>query len=173
MTDLGPTHHILGLHIMRSPESILINQVQFTNQLLRKYHMNECHPITTPLDASNKLFPLLDGEEMIDKLLYTSVVGSLLHLAIVSRPDIATAVGMVAKHVERPGQRHWIAVKHILRYLKGTVTHGLVYRNDGKDKGVALDVFCDTDWAGDVEKQKSTIGFIGLMANAAVAWRSV
>ena len=152
MTDLGPTHHILGLHIERNPRSISINQAQFTNQLLKKYRMSECHPVTTPLDASNKLFPLLNGEETIDKHLYRSVIGSLLHLAIVSRPDIATAVGMVARHVEKPGQRHWMAVKCILRYLKGTVTHGLVYNNMGSDKRITLDVYCDADWAGDVEK---------------------
>ena len=137
---------------MRNPESISINQVQFTNQLLKKYQMSECHPVITPLDASNKLLPLLNSEETMDKHLYRSIVGSLLHLAIVSRPDITTAVSMVARHIKKPGQRHWIAVKHILRYLKGTVTHGLVYIRSGNDKRIALDVFCDADWAGDVEK---------------------
>ena len=87
--------------------------------------------------------------------------------------DIATAVGMVARHIERPGKTHWNAVKRILRYLKGTVTHGLVYRNNGNDKNIALNVFCDADWAGDAEKRKSTSGFVAMIANGAVAWKSV
>ena len=68
--------------------------------------MSECHPVATPLDTSNKLFPLLNDEETMDKHLYHSIVGSLLHLAIVTRPDIVTAIGMVARHIEKPGQRH-------------------------------------------------------------------
>src|SRR5271170_3873293 len=128
MSDLGPIQHILGLHMTRDHESISINQVCITNQLLKKYRMSECHPVSTPLDASNKLLHLLDNEEPMDKHLYRSAVGSLLHLAIVSRPDITTAVGIVARHIEKPGQRHWMAVKRILRYLKGTVMHGLVYK---------------------------------------------
>jgi len=173
MTDLGPIHHILGLHITRDHESISINQTRYTNQLLKKYRMSECHPTSTPLDTSIKLLPLPSDEEPMDKHLYRSAVGSLLHLAIVSRPDIATAVGMVARHIERPGKNHWIAVKRILRYLKGTVSHGLVYRSNNNDQNIALDVFCDADWAGDAEKRKSTTGFVAMMANAAIAWKSV
>ena len=135
--------------------------------------MNECHPTSTPLDTLTKLLPLLNNEEPMDKHLYHSAVGSLLHLAIVSRPDIATAVGMVARHIERPGKTHWIAVKHILCYLKGTVTHGLIYSKKDNDERIALDVFCDTDWAGDLEKCKSTMGFITMMANAAIACNGI
>src|SRR5271156_4598187 len=158
MSDLGPTHHILGLHITRDLETISINQAHFTNQLLKKYRMNECHPVATPLDTSCKLFPLAEDEQIIDNHRYRSIVGSLLHLAIVSRPDVATAVGMVARHVEKPGQRHWTAVKRIMRYLKGTVSHGLVYKNH--DGTVSLDVFCDADWAGDLSDRKSTTGYV-------------
>ena len=67
MTDLGPMHHILGLHITRDHESISINQMRYTNQLLKKYQMNECHPVSTPLDTSVKLLPLLNDEEQMDK----------------------------------------------------------------------------------------------------------
>src|SRR5271156_5726028 len=114
MSDLGPMHHILGLHITRDLETISINQARFTNQLLKKYQMNECHPVTTPLDTLCKLFPLAEDEQTIDKHGYRSIVGSLLHLAIVSRPDVATAIGMVVRHVKKPGQRHWTAVKCIM-----------------------------------------------------------
>src|SRR5208282_4289470 len=112
----------------------------------------------TLLDTSCKLFPLAEDKQILDKHGYRSIVGSLLHLVIVSRPDVVTAVGMVARHVEKPGQRHWIAVKCIMRYLKGTVSHGLVYKNhDGK---VKLDVFCDANWAGDLGDRKSTTGYV-------------
>ena len=64
-------------------------------------------------------------------------------------------------------------VKCILHYLKGTVTHGLVYSRNSNDKRIILDVFCDADWVGDLEKCKSTTGFVALMANTAIAWKSV
>ena len=154
MTDLGPIHHVLGLQVIRDLKSmsISINQACFTNQLLKKCRMSDCHPVSTPLDTSNKLLPLSNDEEIIDKSQYHSVVGSLLHLVIITRPDIMTAVGMVARHVEKPGQRHWTAIKYILHYLRGTVTYGLVYRSNDNDTTVSMDVFCDADWVGDVEK---------------------
>ena len=106
ISDLGPIHHMLGLQVTRNPESISINQSRYTHSILKKYGMNDCHPTATPLDASIKLVPLQDDDEIMDKSLYRSTVGSLLHLAIVTRPNIETAVSMVARYIEKPGKMH-------------------------------------------------------------------
>src|SRR5436309_1646357 len=80
------------------------------------------------------------------------------------------AVGLVARYVEKPGKLHRIAVKHILRYLKGTTTHGITYhRNDNR---VIINTFCDADWAGNKGDRKSTMGYVIIMANAAISWKS-
>jgi hypothetical protein len=59
---------------------------------------------------------------------YISVVGSLMYLAVTTRPDIAYAAGVLARFNSNPGAAHWQAAKHVLRYLKGTMHHKLVYQ---------------------------------------------
>ena len=59
---------------------------------------------------------------------YISVVGSLMYLAVTTRPDIAYAARVLARINPNPGPAHWQAAKHVLRYLKGTTHHKLVYQ---------------------------------------------
>ena len=76
-----------------------------------------------------------DREEKIDQGMYQSAVGSLLYLSTRTRLDITFAVSKVAKFCSDLTKCHWIAVKLILRYLKGTSDLGLLYTSgvDAKD----------------------------------------
>ena len=70
-----------------------------------------------------------DGfSQSVDKVLYQSLVGILLYTAIATRPEISYAVGIVAQVYAGPNQSHLTTAKHILRYLKGTAQHALVYK---------------------------------------------
>ena len=65
--------------------------------------------------------------------------------------------------------KHWTAVKRILRYLKGTTVHGLLYSSRNTDD---LHGYCDSDWAGDLDDRKSTSGYLFLLSGAPISWRS-
>ena len=58
---------------------------------------------------------------------YASAVGSLMYAMLCTRPDICYAVGVVSRYQSNPGQEHWIAVKHVLKYLRRTRDYMLVY----------------------------------------------
>jgi hypothetical protein len=89
--------------------------------------------------------------------MYRSIVGSLRYL-VHTRPDIAFAVGYVSRFMEAPMTEHWRDVKHLLRYIAGTKTHGCVYR---RGKGtLELIRYSDVDHAGDGDDRKSTSGAI-------------
>ena len=60
---------------------------------------------------------------------YASVVGSLMY-AMLCMPDICYMVGLVRRFQSNPGMEHWIAVKHILKYLRRTRDYMLVYKSD-------------------------------------------
>ena len=64
-----------------------------------------------------------------------------------TRPDICFAVNTLSQFMVEPRRVHWIAAKHILRYLKGTVEYGLKYRSDHE---VNLEGYTDAVWAGSV-----------------------
>ena len=80
---------------------------------------------------------------------------------------------MVARYVEKPGKIHWTAIKHILRYLKGTVDNGLMYKYNNDNTNIILDTFCDADWAGDIKDRKSTSGYVIKLAGATIIWKCI
>lgn len=71
--------------------------------------------------------------------------------------------------MSKPTQLHVLAAKRVLRYLKGTLDFGIWYKRGGEGE---LQVFTDSDFAGDVESRKSTSGYVFLFDDAAVTWLS-
>jgi hypothetical protein len=59
---------------------------------------------------------------------YASAVGSLMYVMVCTRPYIAHAVGVLRRYMSKPGKEHWIAVKRVFRYLRGTASYGLCYQ---------------------------------------------
>ena len=104
---------------------------------------------------------------------YLSAVGSLMYLATSTRPDIAYSVGLLARFSSNPGMRHWAAVKHLMRYLKGTLDFKLVYRRDAyQDGGNLFVTYSDADHGGCKDSGKSTGGYLTCVAGGAVGWSS-
>ncbi|KAH9744862.1 hypothetical protein KPL70_003863 [Citrus sinensis] len=87
------------------------------------------------------------------------------------RSDIAYAVSVVSRYLSCPGKVHWNAVKWIMRYLKGSSTCGLLY---GKTKSDKIEVmgFVDSDFAGDLDKRKSTSGYMFVLNSCLISWKS-
>ena len=167
--DLGKLSYFLGMSIVRNQEKKMtwMGQPTYAQTLLAKMGMSDCKPAKTPVDSGHRLTKATDDEVAIDQPSYQSVVGSLMYLATCTRPDIAYAVGVLARFSSKPNQSHWTAVKCVLRYLKGTTGHGIVYRGDSDVLG-----YSDADWAGDADDRKSTSGYLFLIAGGPVSWRS-
>ena len=88
-----------------------------------------------------------------------------------NRKNIAFAVARVARYTSNPSIEHWKALKHILRYLVGTIDHGILF---DRRRSCPEDCtgFSDADWGGDLDDRKSTSGYIYLMAGGSVSWCS-
>jgi hypothetical protein len=166
MTDGGRIHHILGLRIEYNPEKgeSSIGQELYVKKTLEKFRMSNCNAAPNPMDPS---LPLGVGEPEtgVTQTEYRSAVGALMYAAVCTRPDIAAAVGIVARHVEKPTKACWTAVKRIMRYLKGTADYSLKYR---RCEDPELQAYCDADWAGDRKDRKSTTGFVLKLTNGTV-----
>lgn len=129
--------------------------------------MTDCQAVARPADVSQKLTELSDSSMVVD-VLYAEAVGCLMYAMTCTRPDFAYAIEKVSQFITMPGQVHWMAVKHKLRYLKDTPTLGILF--DGTDQ--KLYGFCDSDYAGNVDHRKSTSGHILLLAGGPFAWQS-
>ena len=169
MKDMGLLHHFLGMRIVQelSTRSIWIGQDRYIQDILRKHGMESCKPAATPMEPGIKLGPSKDTDELADQN-HQSAVGSLLFLSVSTRPDIAYAVSSLASYCARPSRDHWGLVKRILRYLRGTQSLGLRYKSSEGD----LIAYSDADWAGSREDRKSTSGYVTILSNAAITWKS-
>ena len=92
-----------------------------------------------------------------------------MYVATCTRPDIAHAVGEVAKFCEKYGKSHWAAAKRILKYLK--TTQDLHIKSSGNSKGELIG-FADANWAGDVDTRRSTTGYVFFLNSGVISWNS-
>ena len=101
---------------------------------------------------------------------YSSIVGSLMCAQVCTCLDIAFVVGVLGRYLSDHGQSYWNATKKVLKYVQGIKDLMLTYRCTNTLEVVG---FSDSDYAGCVDDKKSTFGFIFMMAEGAVSWKSV
>ena len=108
---------------------------------------------------------------MFNPTKYREAIGSLIHLSVCTRPDISWVVNKLSQYNQNPTVEHWNAVKHIFRYLKGTINFCLYFRKC--KSGLALSGFTDADW-GSSEDRKSTSGYCFSLNDQGrpIAWKS-
>lgn len=174
MKDLGQVKQILGLRVTRSNGMVAIDQEHYIEELLKRFRMEESNPVATPLDVNQKLTKAMkpasaEEREKMSSIPFKELVGGLQFVAQCSRPDISYAVSVVSSFSSDPGSAHWTAAKRILRYLKGTKDHKLVYRADPEQD---FQGYSDADWANDVETRRSISGYVFMQSGGAVSWSS-
>ena len=112
MVNLGEANWILGMKILRAHNKIHIDQEKYLNDILTRFNMAECKTVVTPAIPENKI--RTNEEPYKDKDKYLSLVGSLIYLSVVSRPDLLYTIGKVAQKMSNPNKFDWIAAKRIL-----------------------------------------------------------
>ncbi|GMI90067.1 cysteine-rich RLK (RECEPTOR-like protein kinase) 8 [Hibiscus trionum] len=112
---------------------------------------------------------LNDGDPFEDCTLYRQVVGTLQHICT-TRPDIQYSVNKVSQYMQNPRDKHWKAVKRIIRYLKGTIEHGLFFSNNSSTN--ILVGYTDSDWGTNVDDKRSTGGHCLFLGGNLVSWCS-
>ncbi|KAI3672724.1 hypothetical protein L6452_38821 [Arctium lappa] len=167
MKDLGRLKYFLGIEVLRSKQGIFICQKKYVLDLLAETGMIDCKPVDTPMMVNQKLY-MEEEAELADKGRYQRIVGKLIYLSH-TRPDIAYAVGVVSQFMHQPQISHMEAVLRIIRYLKGTPGHGVLFKANGH---LETQVYTDADWAGDKGNRRSTSGYFTLVGGNLVTWRS-
>ena len=169
--DIGNLHYFLGIKVLQDDKSksIWIGQPLYINNLLKKFGMQDCKAVGTPVDVSTKLVKATNNDEIVDQQLYQSAIGSLLYLSVSTRPDITYAVSTLARFSSEPTKQHWTAAKRVMRYLKGTINHGIHYSKKGSQECIC---YSDADWAGDIDDRRSTSGYLFQISGGAVTWSS-
>jgi hypothetical protein len=167
MTDIGLMHYFLGLEVWQEPGHIFLGQGKYVCDILSRFQMGDSRPMTTPMITNWKKLHASESQ-LMDSTLYRQLIGSLMYL-VNTRPDICFAVNTLSQFMVEPRRVHWVAAKHVLRYLCGTVDYGMDYH---RGDGVRLVGYTDSDWAGCVSDRKITSGCCFGLGSAVVSWFS-
>lgn len=110
-----------------------------------------------------------DLSDMVNKP-YRQLIGDLMYLSTISRPDIAFSTSYLSRYLDKPSSNLWNAAKRVLRYLQGTKDMTLQFRKNNNDTEITA--YSDADWAGDCEDRKSTSGQVIYYRGNLVSWSS-
>jgi transposase InsO family protein len=166
LKDLGPLKYFLGLQIDYQPSGFFVHQSKYAMDVLSRQNMSTCKPCSSPFVSSSKLSS--DSADFLpDPTPYRSLVGALQYLTF-TRPDLSFAVNSLCQHMQSPTSAHLVAAKRVLRYVRGTISHGLLFQPGP----MHLTVFTDADWAGNPVDRRSTTGFLVFLGNNLITWAS-
>nr|GEV38225.1 hypothetical protein [Tanacetum cinerariifolium] len=174
--DLDHPHHVYrlkkALYGLKQapracPRGIFLNKANYANEILKKFGLDKCDPIDTPMMEQYKLDEDHSGIP-IDQTRYRSMIGSLMYLTA-SRPDLIFAVCMYARYQSKPTKKHLEAVKWVFRYLQRTINMGLWYL---KETTMAPTVHADADYAGCQDTRRSTSDSAQFLGDKLANWSS-
>ena len=167
----GDKFSYVGLCVTCNQEQkqIRIDQRSYLQKVLEKFEMHTCKGRAMPLES--KPVPRGKDEEAMDQNLYRQAVGCILYAALGSRPDFAYAIGVLGRFAGDPSVHHWKAIKHLLRYIKGTLHLSLLLVH--KDvSSTGLFAYADADHGGDAVASKSTSGYLVYTDGILIHWKS-
>ena len=117
MKDLGKLSYFLGIKFKQVEEEVEMSQKDYIDKIIERFDMISCKPRSGPSELKTQG----GSTETIDAIQskkYSKLVGLLIYLMICTIPDICYVITKLSLHLSNPHQEHWIAAKHVLRYLK-------------------------------------------------------
>ncbi|XP_022872894.1 uncharacterized protein LOC111391851 [Olea europaea var. sylvestris] len=164
--DLGSLNYFLGLEAHLTSAGLFLSQTKYALEILQRAHLVDSKPVCTPLVVAQHLSTM--GLDFDDPHLFRSLVGALQYLTI-TRPDITHAVSVVSQFMHKPSISHFLAVKRILRYIKGTLRFGLSFTPSSSRELLA---YLDADWAGYPDTRRLVSGYAIYFGEILVSWSS-
>jgi hypothetical protein len=125
MKDLGLMHYFIGLEVWQKLGEIFLSQSKYAVDVLRRFGMMDCKFMSIPVISNmKKLNDQATGSDPEDPTVYRQIIGSLMFL-VHTRPNICYAVNALSQFMYEPNHIHMLVVKHVLRYVRGTIAYGL------------------------------------------------
>ncbi|KAH9139250.1 hypothetical protein AeRB84_016475 [Aphanomyces euteiches] len=177
MKDLGEARDILGWQIERnrSARTLFLHQTRYCETVVTRFDMASSHPVHTPFECTTKLSKSQcastpDDIAFMASKPYRSLVGSLMYLAMGTRPDLAFPLQQLSQFLENPGPAHWRAAKRVLRYINGTRSRGLLLGGSDFIHKPFLSAYVDADYANCKDTRRCVSGYVLLLLGSPISW---
>lgn len=170
--EIGAAKFVVGIQVQQDAEGIAISQSTYVNNVLKEFGMENCYPRGLPMVAEKGkggALPIDQSPPLEDPSKYRHLVGRLMYAMTGTRPDIAYAVGALARKNACPTEHDYEKAIGLLRYLKGTADAKIVFRHG--QGTIPLTGYVDADWGG-MDDRRSTCGYIFHLAGTPIAWCS-
>ena len=168
--DLGDIKTYLGMEVTQSDQGIKLTQLKFIDQLLEENGMQDCNPALTPLPPGLSIDD--EPDPSIDIKRYQGISGGAQWLASNAHPEIARAASLLAQFNSRPTRKAQSAQQHLLSFLKGARTTGIVFERGSGALPCPI-AYSDSDWGGSLSPgRKSCTGYVFLINSAPISWKS-
>ncbi|KAK3272586.1 hypothetical protein CYMTET_19124 [Cymbomonas tetramitiformis] len=141
--DLGVLDLVMGIGVRWGEGTAYLSKTGYITQMISTYGLTEARPATVPMSPTTTLSPA-DGKD--EDIPYRALLGQLQWVARCSRPDIMAAVSILSRFCTTYGPEHFVALKQVVRYLKGTMDYELVLRSASVPGG-PVPMFCDNQGA--------------------------
>ena len=169
--DLGELKFFLNINIdyNKNAGDIAISQTNYIIEILKRFDMETCNNLNTPLEPSLKLTKAKTKEAVTkSRFQYQEAVGCILYLSQTTRPDLAFAATTLSRFNSCYNKHHVKAVRHVLKYLQGTKDLKLTLTDQVK----TLVRYSDSNLADGIKDKKSTAGYIFFLYGFPVSWSS-
>ena len=146
-----------------------MNQTAFVKNMVQQYNISATSniPGSPGVDLGSKKDGELGGNEEFPK--HRALVGSLMWLSVMTRPDIANALRTCARHSHNPSPRHWKALLQVAAYVNATKEMGLRFV---RGSGLRLSVYADADYPAASNDRRSVSGVAVISGDTAIGWKS-
>ncbi|GJQ75229.1 hypothetical protein Trydic_g9829 [Trypoxylus dichotomus] len=169
LKHLGKAQYCLDIEFNIKNEKISLLQKGYIQDVLERFGMTDCKPVSTSLNPNDRLMKSIrEPTEEQSKQPYRELVGALTYLSLCTRLDISFEVSYLAQFNDCHRNEHWSAAARVLRYLKGTMNLGIVYKTNKLD----LRSYVDVDWGNSATDRRSYTGYYFILSGAAISWES-
>lgn len=164
MTDLGKMRHFLGIEVIQNEAGIFICQRRYAREILARFNMLDSNSVRNPM-VPGTILSKDDAGIPVNVTKFKQVVGSLIYLTV-TRSDLMFGVILISRYMANTKESHWATTKRLFKYLKGTIEHGLFHQ---KRRNMSFTTYSDSNYAGDSDDRRSTIGSLFMIGTAAIS----
>ncbi|THH14691.1 hypothetical protein EW146_g5669 [Bondarzewia mesenterica] len=171
------THSQLG-HVYKTKSSDVKFLCGYVEHVLDCFGMKDANSVKSSFSPGLKLVRATmdltpEDSKLMAKIPYYKALGSIMYLMVETRSDLAYAVQHLDSFMMNPGIKHWHALKHVLRYIKGTLNYGITYYHAGSTasffSSLQLTLYSDSSHADCLDTGHSSHDHIVILAGGPVS----